>query len=249
MGSRFWRTVAAGIVGLLVSSCGGTSIDSLHVSHAYPFFHHLEVFGDRVTAVSPDAKTLRALTFDGRELWRRPIVGDPMVGRYDAAHLYVQEENAVLRLRSTDGAVEWLFDVQTDQRFVTDSTNGLVYLTDRRFERHMFQLLDPNSRRAIWQREDIESILHVEDNLLVVATATREYDKNGRSFTTRDVAVTGLDRGTGDIRWRVALNHRAGFVRAAAASACLVVIDEGADGGLLCDQRERARRPAPVRPA
>lgn len=209
-------------------------MDGLHVSHAYPFFHRLEVFGDRMTVVSPDSKTLRALTFDGRELWRRPIVGDPMVGRYDAMHVYVQEDNAVRRLRVTDGAVEKLLDLPTQQRFNWDSAKGLVYLTDRRFERNTFQLLDPDSRQPIWQRDDIESVLHVEGNLLVVATATREYDSNDRSFTTRDVAVTGLNRRTGDVRWRVALNHRAGFVQAADVPPCLVVIDEGAAGGLLC---------------
>lgn len=232
--SALFHSAAVGITALLVWSCGGTPGDIVHVSYAYPFFYRLEVFGDRFTAVSPDSKTLRGLTFDGRELWRRSIVGDPLVARYDDAHLYVQEENTVLRLRVTDGAVEELLDVPKHQRFVKDSTNGLVYLIDRRFERNAFQLLDPDSRQPTWQREDIESILHVEQNLLVVATATREYDANRRSFSTRDVAVTGLDRRAGEVRWRVALNSHTGFVRAAAASACLVVIDEGVSGGLIC---------------
>lgn len=232
--SALFRSAAAGITALLLWSCGGTSGDILHVSYAYPVFYRLEVFGDRLTAVSPDLKTLRGLTFDGRELWRRSIVGDPLVARYDDAHLYVQEENTVLRLRVTDGTVERLFDVPEHQRFVRDRTNGLVYLIDQRFERNTFQLLNPDSRRPMWQREDIETILHVEQDLLVVATATREYDANQRSFSTRDVAVTGLDRRAGEVRWRVALNSNNGFVRAAALSACLVVIDEGAGGGLVC---------------
>lgn len=232
--SAVFRSAAAGIAAFLLWSCGGTSGDILHVSYAYPFFYRLEVFGDRFTAVSPDSKTLRGLTFDGRELWRRSIVGDPLVARYDDAHLSVQEYNTVLRLRVTDGAVEKLFDVPEHQRFVRDRTNGLVYLIGQRFERNTFQLLDPDSRRPMWRREDIESILHVEQDFLIVATATREYDANRRSFSTHDVSVTGLDRRAGEVRWRVALNNNSVFVRAVAVSACLVVIDEGAGGGLVC---------------
>lgn len=226
------RCAWAAITALLVWSCGGWDLS--YVSYAYPFFHRLEVFGDRFTAVSPDSETLRGLTFDGREIWRRPIGGDPLVARYDEAHLYIQEENAVFRLRVADGAAEKLFDVPEHQRFVRDRTNGLVCLIDRRFDRHTFQLLDPDSRRPIWQREDIEDILLVEHGLLVAATATREYDAAGRSYSTRNVAVTGLNRRTGEVRWRVALTSFAGFVRAAAVSRCLVVIDEGAGGGLMC---------------
>jgi outer membrane protein assembly factor BamB len=221
----------AAIAALLVWSCSG---DITHVSYAYPFFHRLEVFGDRFTAVSPDSETLRGLTFDGREIWRRPIAGETLVARYDEAHLYIQEGNAVFRLRAADGAAERLFDVPEHQRFVMDRTNDLVYLIDRRFDRHTFQLLDPDSRRPIWQREDIEDVLLVEHGLIVAATATREYDAAGRSYSTRDLAVTGLDRKTGDVRWRLALNSDAGFARAAAVSPCLVVIDEGAGGGLIC---------------
>jgi outer membrane protein assembly factor BamB len=109
-----------------------------------------------------------------------------------------------------------------------------VYLTDQRFERNTFQLLDPDSRRPVWHREDIERLLHVEKDVLVVATARREYDANRRSFSTRDLAVTGLDRRTGEVRWRVALGNVGGYVQSAVVSSCLVVIDEAASGGLIC---------------
>jgi hypothetical protein len=177
---------------------------------------------------------LRAWTFDGRELWRRPIVGDPLIAREDDAHLYVQEKNTVLRLRVSDGAAEKLFEVPEHQRFVRDATNGLVYLIDRRFGKNTFQLLDPDSRRPIWRRDDIERILHVEKDLVIVATARREYNANEGSYTIRDVAVVGLDRGTGAVRWRIGLHSPSAIVQAAAVPPCLVVIDDGEGGGLLC---------------
>jgi outer membrane protein assembly factor BamB len=225
-------SVAAAFAALLLWACSG--VDLMHVSEGYPFFHQLEIFGDRFTVVSPDSKTLRGLTFEGREMWRRSIVGDPLVARYDEGHLSVQELNTVLRLTAADGAPERLFDVPEHQRFVIDATYGLVYLTDQRFERNTFQLLDPDSRRPVWHREDIERLLHVEKDVLVVATARRDYDANRQSFSTRDLAVTGLDRRNGEVRWRVALGNTAGYVRSAVVSPCLVVIDEAAAGGLVC---------------
>ena len=106
--------------------------------------------------------------------------------------------------------------------------------TDQRFERNTFQLLDPDSRRPVWHREDIEQLLHVEKDVLVVGTARREYEANRGSFSTRDLAVTGLDRRTGEVRWRLALGNVGGYVRSAVVSPCLVIIDEAASGGLVC---------------
>ena len=79
--SALVRSVAAALAALLLWSCRG--LDLVHVSEGYPFFHQLEIFGDRFTVVSPDSKTLRGLTFEGREIWRRSIVGDPLMARYD----------------------------------------------------------------------------------------------------------------------------------------------------------------------
>jgi len=208
---------------------------------AYPVFNQFEVFGDRFTAVSPDSKTLRAWTWAGRDLWRRPMVGHALVAREDDAHLSVQEENTILRVRVTDATTEKLFDVPEHQRFVSDRTHGLVYLIDQRFDKNTFQLLDPRSRRSIWQREDIERILHVEQNLIVVSTVRREYDANESSYTTRDVAVIGLDRKTGEVRWRIPLNGPTVYVRAASVPPCLVVIDDGPGGGLLCVETASGR--------
>lgn len=231
------RTAWAAVATVLLSSCSGGfegGLNLTHVSWAYPHFYKLEVFDDGFTAISPDATTLRGFTFDGRERWRRPIAGDPLIDRYDEAHLSVQEENTVFRLRAADGAVEQLFDVPPHQRFVMDRTNGLVYLRDRRFEKRAFQLLDPDSRAAIWQREDIESVLHVDRGVVVVETAAHDYAENLRSYSIRDVAVAGVDRRTGKTRWRVAMGDFSGYVRAAAVPPCLVAIDNGRGGGLLC---------------
>jgi hypothetical protein len=85
------RSVAAALAALMLWSCRG--LEMMHVSEAYPFFHQLEIFGDRLTVVSPDSETLRGLTFEGREVWRRSIVGDPLVARDDEGHLYIQEHN------------------------------------------------------------------------------------------------------------------------------------------------------------
>jgi outer membrane protein assembly factor BamB len=111
---------------------------------------------------------------------------------------------------------------------------GWCTLTDQRFDRNTFQLLDQDSRRPVWHREDIERLLHVEKDVLVVATARREYEANRGSFSTRDLAVTGLARRTGEVRWRVALGNVGGYVLSAVVSSCLVVIDEAASGGLIC---------------
>jgi outer membrane protein assembly factor BamB len=230
--SALGRSATAALAALLLWSCRG--LDLVHVSEGYPFFHQLEIFGDCLTVVSPDSKTLRGLTFEGREIWRRSIVGDPLVARYDEGHLYVQQQNTVLRLRAADGTAERLFDVPEHQRFVRDSTYGLVYLTDQRFDRNTFQLLDPDSRRPVWHREDIEQLLHVEKDVVVVATARREYQANRGSYSTRDMAVAGLDRGKGEVRWRLALGNVGGYVRSAVVSPCLVIIDEAASGGLIC---------------
>jgi outer membrane protein assembly factor BamB len=231
------RLVAAvGTAGFMLWSCTATA-----TSIVYPHFSDIEVFGDRFIALSPDHKTLRALTFEGRELWRRSFA-DPFIMRLDDAHLQVQEGNAVLRVRAADGAAEVLFQSPEHQILRADRTNGLLYLTDRRFEVNAFQLLDNEPSRPLWKRDDVESVLEVMPERLVAITVKRTYDADGKSFTRSDAAVTALDRKTGDSLWRVALkDDQAAVVKAASVAACLVVTDGAPGGGLLCIDRSSGR--------
>jgi hypothetical protein len=74
-----------------------------------------------------------------------------------------------------------------------------------------------------------------------------EYSANEKSYTTGDLALVGLGRREGDVRWRLVM-HNQMSVPAAVVSKCLVVIDQGAAGGLLCidpascPPRRRGRR-------
>jgi outer membrane protein assembly factor BamB len=235
-----FRTVvfssAAGLAGILLCSCWG-ELDLVHVTEGYPFFHKLEVFGDRFTTVAPDIKTVRGLTFDGRETWRRPLAANALVERHNDEFLYVQDDRTVFNVRGSDGVAERLFDVPEHKQFVWHPESGAMFFVDERFDKYAFQLLDPKSRQAMWTSENVRSILHGDETRLVVASMKRNYANDRLSFTETDVAIAGIDRRTGDVRWRIPLRTASSFFRIANVPACIVVLDEGAEGGLSCIDR------------
>jgi outer membrane protein assembly factor BamB len=209
----------------------------VHVTEGYPFFHKLEIFGDRFTAVAPDIKTVRGLTFDGREAWRRPLSANALVERHNDEFLYVQDDRAVLNVRALDGSAERLFEIPEHQQFAWHPESGAMYLVDERFDKYAFQLLDPASRRPMWTSENVQSILYGDETRLVVASMRRNYASDRKSFTETEIAIAGLDRRTGEVHWRIALNSTSASFRIANVAACIVVLDEGAGGGLSCIDR------------
>ena len=226
------NTVRSGIalVAFYALSCAATA-----TSIVYPHFSAIEAFGDRFTAVSPDGRSLRCLTLDGRELWRRSLTADARVARYDREGLLVQEESTVLLVRVADGRSEELFKIPEHQIFVRDSQNGIEYLTDRRFEVNALQLLEPATRRPLWKRGDIETIIGAWADLIVVVTARRTYDAGHQSYTTGDAAIEAVERESGRTRWRVVLkDEQAVGVEGIVTAECVVAIDRAPGGGLLC---------------
>jgi outer membrane protein assembly factor BamB len=212
-------------------------MDLVHVLEGYPFFHNLEVFGDRFTAVAPDSKTLRGFTFDGSETWRRSLAANALVERRNDQNLYVQEERTVFDVRASDGTAERFLEVPEHQQFGWHRESGAVYLVDDRFDKYAFQLLDPNSRRPMWMSENVQSILDGDQTRFVVASMKRHYATDRLSFTETDVAIAGLDRRTGEIRWRIPLHNSPASFRFASVPACVVILDEGGAGGLSCVDR------------
>jgi outer membrane protein assembly factor BamB len=212
-------------------------VDLLHVTEGYPFFHKLQVFGDRFTAVAPDLKTLRGFTFEGRETWRRSLTANALVERRNDEHLYVQEDRTVLNVRASDGTAERLFEVPEHHQFAWHPESGTMYFVDERFDKYAFQLLDPNSRRPLWTSANVNSVLYGDETRLVVASTKRNYAGDRRSYTETDVAIAGLDRRTGEVRWRVDLGSSPAFFKIANVAACIVILHVGATGGLSCIDR------------
>ena len=176
------------------------------------FFHKFStpILNDnRLVFLSPDARRLLCVDFDGKLSWEKKYDFPIRLFAGPKTEALVQTGRVVSSVSPQSGELRTRFTVEDENDEVDFSSKLGSYVSrDRRFEKCIFKLLDRETGRPIWRTGKIEDVICATPDLIVCVAAPRI--PIGRDYKFGQVSLDGYARGSFKRKWSIPLPEHSG---------------------------------------